>query len=235
MKRKRNKKLKLERCPSGRRSTIGNRVYRKVPRVRIPLSPRSGRGASGAALWPPCPHSLRVAKATLRSLAAEGRGESGGPCTGARPWAPRAPARFAWRSHAALACGGGPWKAEVRAPGRALWPPCPGRAGWRSHAALACGGGRWKAEVRAPGRALWPPVPRSRRVAKPRCARLRRRAAEGGGPCTGARPLAPVPPVAPGWRSHAALACGGGPRKAEVRGRGAPLASVGVRRRRGVL
>src|SRR5688572_11383693 len=30
-----------ERCPSGRRGTIGNRVYRKVPRVRIPLSPPS--------------------------------------------------------------------------------------------------------------------------------------------------------------------------------------------------
>ena len=28
-----------ERWPSGRRRTIGNRVYRKVPRVRIPLSP----------------------------------------------------------------------------------------------------------------------------------------------------------------------------------------------------
>src|SRR4029079_18181291 len=31
-----------ERCPSGRRGTIGNRVYRKVPRVRIPLSPPVG-------------------------------------------------------------------------------------------------------------------------------------------------------------------------------------------------
>ena len=31
--------IQPERCPSGRRGTIGNRVYRKVPRVRIPLSP----------------------------------------------------------------------------------------------------------------------------------------------------------------------------------------------------
>src|SRR6185436_6811358 len=30
----------MERWPSGRRRTIGNRVYREVPRVRIPLSPR---------------------------------------------------------------------------------------------------------------------------------------------------------------------------------------------------
>src|SRR5688572_14035275 len=29
----------MERWPSGRRRTIGNRVYREVPRVRIPLSP----------------------------------------------------------------------------------------------------------------------------------------------------------------------------------------------------
>ena len=32
--------ITTERCPSGRRGTIGNRVYRKVPRVRIPLSPQ---------------------------------------------------------------------------------------------------------------------------------------------------------------------------------------------------
>ena len=32
-------KIYLERCPSGRRSTPGKCVYRKVSRVRIPLSP----------------------------------------------------------------------------------------------------------------------------------------------------------------------------------------------------
>src|SRR5690348_1979392 len=31
---------KMERCPRGRRGTTGNRVCRKVPRVRIPLSPQ---------------------------------------------------------------------------------------------------------------------------------------------------------------------------------------------------
>jgi hypothetical protein len=31
---------KWERCQSGRSSTLGKRVYRKVTRVRIPLSPQ---------------------------------------------------------------------------------------------------------------------------------------------------------------------------------------------------
>ncbi len=34
-----NVPLIMERCPSGRRGTTGNRVCREVPRVRIPLSP----------------------------------------------------------------------------------------------------------------------------------------------------------------------------------------------------
>ena len=35
------KRAKQERCPRGRRSTLGKRVYlNRVPRVRIPLSPK---------------------------------------------------------------------------------------------------------------------------------------------------------------------------------------------------
>lgn len=63
----------MERCPSGRRSTIGNRVYREVPRVRIPLSPQASvlarpaltaavilvaLGCAPALPWQPVPRAL---------------------------------------------------------------------------------------------------------------------------------------------------------------------------------
>src|SRR5213593_821377 len=43
----------MERWPSGRRRTIGNRVYREVPRVRIPLSPRQDCGKPRVGAGPP--------------------------------------------------------------------------------------------------------------------------------------------------------------------------------------
>ena len=68
----------LERCPSGRRGTIGNRVHGNVPRVPIPLSPPAlgrgprdphGRGSHGTERGLPEPrsHAPEFYGAVLRS------------------------------------------------------------------------------------------------------------------------------------------------------------------------
>ncbi len=169
-----------------------------------------GRAPGGRAFGPPRPRLASRGEATLRSR----RGNWAGVHREGAPLAPRAPgslrvakprcARMRWR-------GGG---LGGRAPGgRAFGPPRPrlasrGEATLRSHAVE--GRGNW-AGVHREGAPLAPRAPGSLRVAKPRCARMRWRGGGIGRACTGrARLWRPAPPARFAWRSHAALACGGG-------------------------